>query len=585
MATDRNYQDPESAGRSRPDYPPQTGNAGTEPNPRSETSAVEPRLDHPLDYTDWTDTEPSIHTHDRVTIETAARALTGTLSPRDTFEYLTDAHNTGRLEPGQASSLRAAGSPDTLTRSDLSGLAQALRASSDDAAGRLGRLDANPAETAAFNELMRDEAVYIVLAKSEFYRDYGPWLEGQADMNTPSLDSPSTQQALRNVVNHRLHHITQEPWDLPNRLDALRTDLQNASQGDLPRWFNPATMTIPAEEAGNRTNWLVPRSTRHMPPEQAAEYLLDQMKSHGIGTTGDTDPETFAMALIDQHVDPALAEEWRTGPTTYHQPPRNPLTGDQWDDPTAHTKATYAWLLRDALHVNWLPRNIWMADGDAIVEEAAEKGTRLELLASFADQLSHTAHSQGDRSADPPEYRPRFPWNADPQTTCESVLSLTEQSEDLDPLWRETVRIENYITHGLASDDTKYPWHTHDEDYNNPRALMLQEAICNLQEIRIGIYKITIEQTDRDENLVDTQDMLDQLAALYQQEGYPLEYIEETTKEYRTAILDPPHTAEGRDRYITAELRAIASRLAHIDYNLSAIHAAPAPTAGTSTGL
>ena len=582
MATDSNHQGPERAGHARPDYPPQT--AVDDVSPQGETSAVEPRLEHPLDHTEWADQEPALHPHDSLTIDTAARALAGSLSPKDTFEFLTDARQTGRLEPDQARVLAAAGSPETLTRSDLSHLAEALKTSSEDATGRLGRLDSNPAETAALDGMMREEAVYIVLAKSEFYREYGPWLDGQVKMDTPSLESPSTQQALRDVVNHRLHQISQEPWALPNRLDALKTELDQAAQGDLPRWFNPATMTIPAEEAGNRTNWLVPRSTRHMAPEQAAEYLLNQMKSHGIGTTGDLDPETFAMAVMDQHVRPALAEEWRTGPTSYQQPPRNPLTGDQWDDPMSHTKATYAWLLRDALHDNWLPRNIWMADGEAIVQDAAEKGTRLELVADFADQLSHTAHSQGDRSADPPEYRPKFQWNADPQTTWASVLSLTEQAEDMDPMWRETVKIETYIRDGLAADGTNYPWHTHSQDYDNPRALMLQEAICNLQEIRISIYKITIEQTDRDENHVQTHDMLEQLAALYQQEGYPLEYIEETTKEYQDAILDPPHTAQARDRYITAELRAITSRLAHIDYNLSAIHAAPALTAAAPNG-
>ena len=582
MATNSNYQNPESAGRTRLEDPPQTGL--NDRTAQAENASLEPRLDHPLEETEWAEAEPSIDPRDRATIDTAAKALAGTLSARDTFDFLTDAGQTGRLQPAHKVQLAHAGSPNTMAQEDLNQLAESLKGSSQDATGRLERLNANPAETASLEALMKREGVYILLAKSELYQQLGPWLEEEENMDTPSLASPSTQQALRHVASHRLHQITQEPWDMPNRLEQLRAELKQAATGDLPRWFNPATMTIPAEEAGNHTNWLVPRSARNMPPAEAAEYLLDQIKTHGIGTTGDLHPETFTMAVIDPHVLPALADDWRTGPTTYELPPKSPLTGDNWDDPATHTKATYAWLLRDALHENWLPRSIWMADGAAIVDDAAEKGARLDMFANFAQQLSLTAHAQGGRSADPPEYRPRFHWNADPQATWDTVLSLTEESQDMDPLWRETVRIETYIRDSLTDANTAYPWHTHHHDYNNPRALMLQEAICNLQEVRTGIYKITTEQTARDENLVQTQDIIDQLATLYQNEGYPLEYIEETTKEHLTASVDDPLTAAGRDRYITAELRAITSRLAHIDYNLSAIHAAPSPRTLTPNG-
>lgn len=510
---------------------------------------------------------------DHAAIEAAARAAQGTLSGHDTFRFLADQQDTGRLSKRHIAALRQAGNARPVDRAQLSEIAEALTHSASDAAARLNAAGASKHEIQALSTRAKEESSFIILAKSEFQRDYGPWLQYQDAINGPFRQDSQhqhsqLQDSLRDIVNHRVHHISQEPITMPAKLDQLHEELINLENGVIPQWYNPDTMTVSTGESDHNANWLIPKEIRRMDPSEAAEYLHGQLASHGVGTTGETDPATFAVGLVDPHVDLDLAAQWRTSPTSYNTPPRNPIPNTGWDDPQSHAQATYAWLLRDALSPDWLPRQIWLSNTPAIVAEANEKNQRLEDTAEFLKDLTGYARNPAFRSAYPPDYTPLYRWDQPEEHTWRSILNATEDATDMDPLWKETQRIHQHLTlHLNAAQPDEPSLHP-----DHPRALLLQESVCNLDEVRLSLYKITLEQTDRQEKQNAALELVEDLHDHYRQRNMEPDYIQETAASHRAALLDPPHVTEASRRYVLAELRSVASRLTHIDFNLRAVH-------------
>ena len=503
---------------------------------------------------------------DETTLEAAAKALRGTLSSQEAFQLLTGEPGDRRLSPQGRESLAEARTTEPLLTGQLAAVAEALMESSNEAAQRLARTNASREETESLSAKLRQEAASRIAGKSEFHRDYAAWLSHQDELAGPLEGQSGHQDSLRDIVNHRLHEIATDPATMPNRLDALHLDIINLEEGVIPPWYNPETMAIPDEESQNATNWLVPKLVTAMNFSQAAGYLEEQMASHAIGTTGDVTPETFAKAIIDPHVDPDLAAEWRTSPTTYHTPPRNPAPGEPWNNPESHSKATYAWILRDALNESWLPRHIWMGEHESLAQEAREKAGRLQNGAEFLTEMSQNAQHPAFKNAPPPHYQPSFAWDRDPQLNWHSALESTANGTEIENLWSETVKTERYINDNLLEA-------VNELDQDHPASLLLQEAVCNLQEIRLSVYKIALEQTIREETKNENDSLITDLAEAYISQGMPTEHIEETTRHHRESLQETPQEALATDRYIEHELTKTVARFTHIDFNLRAFHA------------
>ena len=189
-------------------------NAPTQDQPdRSAHHAPEHALDHSPDLP----ATPGLAEPDQHTVDTASKALRGELSGEETFRFLIDRQHTGRLSPTQRTALEQAGTAEPLPTARLITMAQALDYSANDAADRLEAQASAQEETQALATRARQESAFIILAKSEFNRDYNPWLQYEDQLAGTTENDPRTQDTLRDIVAHRLHIMAQNPATMPQK--------------------------------------------------------------------------------------------------------------------------------------------------------------------------------------------------------------------------------------------------------------------------------------------------------------------------------------------------------------------------------
>ena len=364
---------------------------------------------------------------------------------------------------------------------------------------------------------------------------------------------------------HRLHEAETDPWEMPAKLEAIRRDLESLEHGDSLPGFTPGSMTVNGEGRERNLNWMTPDLPDPQDIEAAGNYLAGQMARHEIGGLGRVSPESFATAVIDPHVDRELAGSRRRGPTSYASIPRSPEPEGDAAEPMNHAKASYAWLLRDALSHEKLAREAWRGDAGEMALQAAEAARRLRGLADFSRNAAERQTAEGT-------FESPLDWRNGDHDNYETVAALTGHGRDLNPILDELNRMEDFMENRLLAEQDNPLW-SGSADYDSPAALLLQETIANACEVRLALAKIATETEAREEAEAERNTAFEELENLYTRQEIPKNQAADRLNGIRMAAAPPPEAEDRSGGYIRRNLQSIAARMAHMHFNLEAIEA------------
>ena len=524
--------------------------------------AVESRLEQLAD--DWQPTAQEVADARRNTAEwrtLAHKEATGTLTRQETWEYLLNPSRHNGLTREEADSIgRLIGGERELNTGELKAARDALKKTAGDTDG-----DDDPVG----HRLMR-ECQRIILQRSDLTSVYAEGLSRAAAKVEAESEKKEMEEALHNFMESRLTRALDAGWRLPEQLETLRKEtatITGPNDMRLLNWTEEADKGLAGAERGN---WLMKAAPDFGQQEATTQYLMNQMKTHRIGQPGEPTVDEFATAVMDTAIARDLAAEWRLGPTAYNPIPRNPHPGRDFASGDSNAKASYAWVVSDALHPDGLGTATWNGNPEEIYGTAREKATRLrameELLTKVVDEEWNTELNR----IDPEGYQPVLKWSEGRTATWRKAMRLTENGEDLDALDREATKAQEYLTKRIEREEDSW---LEEDGHDTPAALLTQEAIANLYEIRLEIYQVTLEQAIEDEESTALAEATERLEELYRNDGYPEGRIREMIEE-QTGSSPGGRESEGeREAYVQQRLESVVARLAHVDFNISALHA------------